>query len=497
MRRILTALALSSSLAAAASAGDLILGTESDLYYDDNVYGSTTHTIPDFSWVIAPTFEYFERDQKVDGHLYVRPNYELYFDENRLRGFNWDASGDLSWRPSERTTLTVTDTLLRYRTLRGFTAASATPALQPGRDPFVRNISSFELQRRTSPTGTLLMTATYGFWNFARSNRVDQSNIGAEVQYRKLVALKTSVGGALSYSRQGFEFGSTARHTDYYNFSLQASYAPSENFSIRGSAGPTLVHPQSAQHFVPPVAQRGAFIPSDALGAPLVGVLPSTCPTLPTGEFYFDPLDPATPCNFVRFPLRGFLRPADQISFVGPAPAGNDSDSWTYFADVSVEKDWEQTTVSLSYRRDQGSNSAIEFSTIADTIDLQATYRATPKLRLTFNVDWENRKESERQSPIRYVAVLGTLSATPTQPAVNNLVPVAFALNPTPAAKRQAAIRSVSATLGADYLLTAALKLEGAISWMDQNATPFSGYTPMERLYVRMGLDFQFAPIRW
>ena len=57
MRRIALTLALTSGLAAPAGAGDLILGAESDLRFDDNVYGTSIGEIADGYWTIAPTIE--------------------------------------------------------------------------------------------------------------------------------------------------------------------------------------------------------------------------------------------------------------------------------------------------------------------------------------------------------------------------------------------------------------------------------------------------------
>jgi hypothetical protein len=390
------------------------------------------------------------------------------------------------WRPSERTTVSVSDKFLRYRTLRGFTqGAGPQPAILAGRDLFSRNVAQLSISRRTSPKGTLQVNVTHGLWNFDRVDRIDQQSVGAALQYSRVVTRQVRIGGSLSYSRQDFDFlpPRSDTHTDYYNASLTLRYAPAETFLLEASVGPTNVRE-------PVVEYRASWIQVEpGSGLPLVALDDGACPLL-KGQPTYGPS-----CHFVVFPLVSFLRLTERIPYRGPTLSGD----WTYFADVSVDKRWERGHVSLAYRRDQGGDSALSFASVADTIEIDGVLQITPKFSSELILTWESRDQTRTSAGAQLAPLLGPLPPTATLPGVPNLVPIALVRGPRSARPPQPdqKVRSLSANLFLTYMLKEYLKLEGQVFFTDQNASAGSGFAPMDRLFVRIGLDFEYPALRW
>ena len=304
-----------------------------------------------------------------------------------------------------------------------------------------------------------------------------------------MISERTRLGGLASFSRQAFEFANGSEsHTDYYNASFTLNFVPAETFVFRASAGPTFVQ-QPAQALAPLSFLRANLIQRDGVGNPLVGIVGS-CPLLPGGEPFDGP-----GCLFVAFPFPNFLRLLEPIPQIGVLPVA-DRGSWTYFADIALEKEWENTSVEFAYQRDQGSSSAIGYSTVSDTVKLQTRYEFLRTLSMTISLSWENRQQTQQLVGLsRALIVLGTLPGLGGLPAVNNLVPVGVTASPFKSPPER--VESFSASVGGLYQLSERTNLSATIAWTDQNATIGSGFGDMGRFYCVLGLNFEFEPIRW
>ena len=410
-----------------ARAADLQFGARTDLWFDNNVYAASDNEVSDFSLNLSPTVELKERWSTLEARVFVRPEYELFFDEQRIRGFNTDAEGQLAWKPSARTTLQFNDSFMRYRSLRGFTVTGGAQPPVLGREPFTRNSTSIALVHRTSAIGQLQLSAYHAYWEFTQRGRVDQANYGGTLKYDSLIVPRLRIGGLVQFSRKEFErslFGSPP-HTDYVNGSFTLTYLPAESFTFSASAGPTWIRQPLRQPTAPSLI-RLQLMRFDNTGAPFVGI-PGSCPTLAGGAEYDGP-----GCTFVPWPLAflNLLQLAAPIPLVGALPR-LDGSRWTYFADANLSKEWERAKARFSYRRDQGSSSGIGFSTIADTIELSASWEFSRLFFVTLSTNYETRKETQDAAATRLVTVLGTI------PSVSNLVPVGLAVAPVSATRER------------------------------------------------------------
>ena len=465
---------------------DLIVGAESDLRFDDNVYGASRDEVSDGYWTIAPTFELLQKWETLTAELNVWPTYELYFDESSADGFNADADARLRWEPSERFSFEVSEDFRRYRSLRDLDTSGA---VEFGRSHFAQNFASASATYRTSPRGTLSLSGWHTLWRFEEVLRTDQQSGAASLRYDHLVTQRVRIGGNLQYSRQKIEPEQGAsRHTDFVNGSFTFRFVPSESLLLGVSVGPTYIRRPASSTATGSIF-RGNLIRFNGLGVPRVGIVGS-CPTLPTGEAFDGP-----GCVFQDWTLSLQVLRLTELVPVDSSLLVPDRESWTYFADIELSKTWERARLSATYRRDQGSNAALGFTTVADTVSLTGSWRPVRLLSLYFGTSWENREETGGSAQGVPTILLGTLPGTPTLPAVNNLVPIGVRL--LPGERQSSRVRSVSVNVGGDYLLTPYLKLEVQGGWSDQNASRFSGFGDADRFWTRIGLDFEYGPIRW
>ncbi len=422
LQRHLQALAFAVLAAAPAFAADVTVGGRTEVWYDDNVIGSERGKVADGEVLISPKIGVSERWGSVDTSLEFNPTYELFFQEADLRGWDYQTNGSLQWQPSPRTKFSLTDSFYRNRNLRLLTLAGpvgGTPAESGSRDKFFRNVAAFSVDHALSPIDSLAFSAGYSFWRFNEAARPDQDGYFASTRYEHSLTRTVGLGAQASWSRQAAKAvgNNPRRDTDYFNASLVATYEPRDTFLVRASAGPTYV--RQPKFRVPNLLRLDLYRFSG--NRILVGLVPSTCPTLPTGEFY-DGLG----CNLAAIgptlqPLFAQLvsRALEPTPFAGALP---DRDDLTYFADLSLSRRWNAGSLELGYNRDQGSNSSVGFSSIVDTVSLRGSYQPTRSFSLNAVVFWEDRKET--QSGDRFVTVLGTLAASGTAPAINFLVPI-------------------------------------------------------------------------
>lgn len=493
MKRLLQhscALALAVLAAAPALSGDVTVGGRTELWYDDNVLGSEGGTLSDVELMISPKIEASERWGSLEGSLILKPTYELFFDEKDLRGWNYQADGALTWSPTPTTTFAFTEMFQRYRSLRLLTTAApggGTPAESGSRDLFNRNVAQLSARTRLTPIDTLTFSAGHNLWRFDDARRVDQDTYSASTRYQHYVTRTISLGAGASFSRLDANptGPSPGRQTDYMNVSVIGSYEPVDSYTLNVSVGPTYVR---QPEFRVPMLQRFQLMTFPG-GNARVGLIPSTCPTLPTGEFY-KAVNSDSGCNFG---LLGFFPNAYVIApvpFQGPRP---DRDDLTYFADITAERHWPNGSLVVGYNRDEGSNSSVGFSSVADTFELRGSYQPFRELTLSAAFLWEDRTET--QTGNQFVVILDTLSGGPGLPFINNLVPVA--LRAVNGASFAASVTSITTYLSAQYRLGPRARLDAAFSWRDQSASRTANFNDYERMQIMLGLTVELEPIRW
>jgi len=489
-KRTVAGLALAALTATPAFAADLTLGARTDALYDDNVLGTEDNEVSDGEVLLSPLIGVAEHWGRVDAELNFKPTYEFFLDQKDLRGLNYATDGKIEWRPSARTSFELNDKFLRYRSLRLLASVpGGTPAEGGARDKFWRNIGQLVASHRLTPIDTIQLSGSVAIWEFDDEERFDQQSYVAGLNYQHEVSRALALGAGASYSRLRIQQRGVTpqRDTDYYNLSLIANYQPADTFRVRLSAGPTYVkQPTVETATTVPRGNLYRFSGNDIL----VGLVPSTCPTLPTGEFFLGSSCNLTGVDPVNQSFLYSLLVQRSIDLVPVVGVSTDDDDLTYFADASLEKQWEAASLTVGYRRDQGSSSAAGFSSISDLVEVRGVIRPLRELSITAAAAWENRKET--QTGAQFVTTLDTVPGTPTQPAITNLVPVGLV-----AVTATQRIESLTAYVNAGYQMTPRARLEAAVTWRDQSATAASQFNDYERLTVMLGISVELDPIRW
>lgn len=491
--RHIHALALAALVAAPALAGDVTLGGRTELWYDSNVTGSESGTVSDGELLVSPKLGLSDRWGTVDASLDLKPTYELFFNEASLRGWNYQADGKLVWAPSPRTHVALLDSFTRDRNLRLLTVtpSGGTPAEFGARDRFSRNLVQLSAQHRLTPIDTLSFASGYVLWRFSDGRRTDQDTYSSSLRFEHSLTRTISIGGSTSWSRVSLEkiAGIPRRNTDYFNLSLVANYAPVDTFVVRASAGPTYVRQPKSK--LPKLVRADRYLFSG--NSIRVGFTPTTCPTLPNNEIYY-----SSACNasfisvgpgsivFNQLVLRAF----DPIPLLGLT---SDPHDLTYFADLSIERNWNIGSLSIGYNRDEGSNSTVGFSSVADVLELRASYQPLRELSLNGAVIWEDRKET--QSGASYLTILDTVPGAGPLPAIGNLVPVAVRAVDSGAFAES--VRSITTYFAAQYRVSKRARVDATFQWRKQNATSDVFFNDYERFQIMLALDVELEPFRW
>ncbi len=330
-------------------------------------------------------------------------------------------------------------------------------------------------EHHPSEASRIIADASYGLWNFEEPGRVDQDFVTADFQYLRALSETITAGAGLSFTRQDFEATGPRpkSSTDFYGLTAVFYYEPTERITFRASAGPTLVHRPVKDSY-----ERGDLLTFTGTG--YLVAFPGTCPTLPSGEPFLDPS-----CLFIEYPvaLAGDLGLGDNV----PVQGSPDPNSWTYFAEISLERTWERGSLSLSYNRDDGAaSSSLDFSSIVDTVELHGSFQPLRELSLYAAIIWDHRRETDALGAIE---VLGPAPGSPV------LVPIE--LVPDHSGRNREEVDGFSAYASAQYRIGRYTHVDASVTWRNQDATQGSTFGDFERWFAGIGVTFEFKPVRW
>jgi hypothetical protein len=341
---VLIAALAASGVAVRAAAGDLVFGIGANTLYDDNVYGTTTNEIDDFSLQFVPKVRFLERSGTFSADVRYDPTYEYFINESPLRGWNHSARAVLDWSPTATTTISFEDDLARYQNARLLTTtdASGTPVEGGNRDPLLRNVGTLTVRHDLSSTSRLTGSAHYGLWDYSDSSFWDQDNYGGELELLHTIRQDVQAGASVSVSHSAFKDapGRANADTTYYSAAGVIEWKPTDRLSLNAAVGPAFVDSQPQAAEPPP-------------GTIVLGTIPQV-------------------------------------------DAGQ---SVTAFASASVSWEVERGKLSLSYDRQDDFGSGLAFSAVTDTVTASGHYDILRNLSTDLTVLWEGR-----QGHAQYVA---------------------------------------------------------------------------------------------
>ena len=402
----------------------LSYGVASEAAWTDNVYGDTEDEVDDGSGRLLPWGQLQDYEGDLTWSLRYAPSYGYYLSESELTGFDHDAQGSLSWRMGPRTSLSLSDAFRSSHSVARFNE-EAEPGgdvlLQGRRDELISNQFSAVLQHNLSPLDFVSLSAAYGLHDFSPEEGTDSRFLSSDFSYQHRLSRRTSIGTSLSWSRQTSLPGETGRpvedrSTDFYNLSGVLNYEFSPTLHLSVSAGPALIQSDQSQPTPATEVKVPAFpVRLEADGFHLVDA--DTCPRLKqTDEFLIFNAD----CESIQPALTPAQRaalfsnnPGNQqlVPILGDIPTVDDGNA-TYFADVTLSKEWQRWTGSLSYTRseDQSSN----FGAVSDMVFGRLRWQLSPHFSNSLLASY-NRREQATQSTTS-VAVGSNQPLTPDPP---------------------------------------------------------------------------------
>jgi hypothetical protein len=477
----------------AAAATDLNSGVRSELHWTDNVYSTSINELDDFSGRVAPWAEVTDPDGNVTWGVRYGPAYEYYLDENGLRGFDHDAEGRLAWRVGPRTTLRIADRFQRYHSVSRFNEQA-----DPGQDVvaagerarYKTNLATGSLEHLLSPLDLVALSVSYNIQDFSEE-QVDREFLGTGLVYQHFLNERTTLGARASWSRQTLiEDELDDRSTDYFNLSAVFTREISRGLHLEVSAGPAYIVSDVEDISLPPSAPRRAipFVQEDGTGRLLNA---DSCPRNNAGERIL-----SSECGFLSPALTQqqlvtlLVTPNIPIPITGTVPSADDSQT-TYFADISLVKDWERLRGEISYQRRESQSSG--FGAFSDIFYGALRWQVSRRLSAKWITSYEMREQATDA-----LVLVTTVANEPTPPFLAATHPLAAqtqAVHPD-LLSQNVGLDLFVTNVGLIYQLTRRSAVYTNVYWRDeQSSGDVSFPRDMQRLGISVGIHYVFDPI--
>ena len=397
MRRAATA-ALLLLVAHGASATDLELGIEGSVQYDDNLLSASEDELDDFSLRLTPRLRLFDDRGKLSWEVRYFPRYRKFLDSGEFDGWDQDVYGRLTWKPTERTKLEISDW---YTDLASFDRLLTEEVLQDGtidtgfdlgQQRSTLNRLNVSLSHMLTRRSTIEFGISRDDTQFERPDAAETAVTTGSASYLYSWDVNNQVGLVGRFTRQTVDSAATAAQpldTDYYNLSLQwlHSFDPTLYFSIL--AGPTWV--EADQTPFPNTLRNRPLFPLVSNPFGLTGpVSAPSCPLLDTtGETILGASCTLIPLLF--FSDTDFLSEVGDIPLRGPS--NNVTTDLTYFATASLVKQWTNYSLTLRYLRDVSTSSDVS-GVIRDVASVVGIWDVSEQWRLQLSAFYEIREQT-------------------------------------------------------------------------------------------------------
>lgn len=419
-------------LALAAPAAGVELQTEFRVGTGWNERSDTPSEDPSF--LVNPSMRLKdERGELVYDVLYT-PIWEYFLDDRGVQGWSHDVRGNATWNPTRRTSIRVSDRFLRAQDTQLFNELVGLPT-----DPDISGDAAVQVgvtDRRTKSnffTGSLTHRLA-GTWSLTfdgqhtwieEAMRRETNLFSLSPGLDHALSERNTVGASLSFTRQTTEpFGGESRSTDYLGLLGRWTHAFDPTMNLRMRVGPTLVMedplPDPPTSFpgrplFPLIQDEDGFRPIDV----------DSCPTFSDGTPYLDGTCTGAGAALTPASASLFRSQVGELLLIGDV-TDPDNSSVTYFADVTLTKEWEDVDLTLSYRRSASTAASFGSSTIDDILNASVLWKPAQRWSLTFSGFY--RHQSLDNQGRAFVTVLRELPAgEPTTVQLGEVVvPVTF-----------------------------------------------------------------------
>lgn len=497
--------------------------TETTVTWTDNLFSTRLDRESELTVREAPGFIVSDEGSRLQWELSYSPSYEFFTRNNDLSGWDHEAEGELRLRMTPRTTLSVSDSFKRFRSISRFNESVEIPGgvstvavTVRDRTNFIRNIANVSLQHLIDQRNQVWASYDHAILDFSQQRETDRTNQGASAGYNYVLDQSTRVGFLLSWRNQVLtnDLANSRSEADFYNVSLSASHAFDPTFRVNFSGGPTLVE-GSAPTAPTQLVSQFLYPTTRTSGGQLAYIDPSSCPTLPDGRPYYDPVDNLCSPLFVTvgpftgtpaiFPTvrnnPGRFNPPTIVPFQGPlANAGSSSDT-TFFVNLDATKEWGHWKFrSLVQRRDDDS-SGTGATSVANIGNVRVEWTPRPRWLFIWSGTYVRRESQIDSNAFRFALVPGTA-------CLDGLViaGIGVCTSPLPGAAQVVSAGAIAQSgkdvidtyrtfFRAEYRMTRQLTLQGTALFADEKEK-FDGRTARDynRTTIWFGLKYEFEP---
>ena len=504
-RQLIVTLALLHGAALPAGAAEFIPSWDVDGVWNSNVLRSAEDEQRDFSLRTGPNLRFREKQGDFTYDVTYQLRYEEYARLNGISEFDQFANGEASWRATPTTDVGFSDVFGYSSSLGGlFDTVGVGTAVQlvaTTRERITTNVASANIRQRIGRLWELTVAADNSFTGFRSQNAPDSLSTSATIQATRGITRRLVAGIGAQYQRQSFSDTPDATgqgSTVYQGFGiLNYRISPTWRFAVR--AGPALAEPdpRGSQSI-----DASSYFPFNA----------DTCPTRSDGV-HFVPQGQALGFNITGPQCQralfgapdGTLFQAVPTSATQPvlfSAASGSQSSLNYFGRISLDKDWEQWTASVSYGRSASSGSGLGTSTAVDTF--QGMVRWTPSA--LWNVSLQAVYSTQTSlTPLRALQFAVTNEVTDVLvqplgggPITNGMAAIAvpFEVSQGDAVDNAFTATTTRIELAGVRRLSRRLSVDGTASWWKQEgSSDFAEDTSRQNYRVVLGFTWTFEPI--
>lgn len=362
--------------AASTEAREMNFLVDSNLGWDSNVFQRSSQMRSDGYWEFSPRVIVRDSREELKYDFRYRPTFQAFFNEDNIDIDDWDhnARADIDWRATPADTLTLGGSITRTRAVRQFQDDPA-PITPPDPEEFLLGESDRELILRSL----------------------------AQLGYRR------SFGADLS-GRLDFNF----EDIDY----LSDQSIDTRSYSV--SAGATRVFSPRTQAGLSATGRIRQGRGIDFLPFPAIGQFSSR--TL-TGDFSFYVLQAIAPSLSLSVRAGPSVTQTEQdappLRDLDPSTPARErtssQQSVSFVADVSLEKQWRNSTGKIGYTRFESGTGGSSSASIVDQVTVSLNHR--PARRVTINLvgSWNQREvisELESSAQRGFQRYSGTAAAS-------------------------------------------------------------------------------------
>ncbi len=501
---VLVTLALLHGAVIPAGAAEFIPSWDVDGVWDSNVLGTSGDEQSDYSLRTGPNLRFREKQGDLTYDATYQLRYQEYARLNGISEFDQFANVAASWRATATTDVVFNDDFGYSASLNGLFdfvgAGTAIQIVRPTRERITTNNANVNVRHRIGPLWELALSGSNDFIGFRSQNQPDTLTSSGRIQLTRGITPRLIAGVGAQYQRQ--DFSDTQDRTGqgssvYQGFGI-LNYRISPTWRLAISAGPAFAEPDAlgSQEI-----QTSAYLPFAV----------ETCPTRADGVHFvpqgqalgFNVTGPRCQQALYRQPNGVLLLalPTSEALAVPLADQNGNLGSLNYFGRISIDKDWEQWTASLSYSRSAGSGSGIGTSTAVDTFESTLRWTPSPLWSVSLSTVYATQTQLTAQRALQFavrneqseVFVVAENGATGI---ITAPIAVPFEVSQGDAIDNAFTATTTRLELSGVRRITSRLSIDGTASWWQQvNSSDFAASTTTQNYRVVVGFTWNFEPI--